>query len=178
MWYNTSAIEIGGGAFMVTGSQQSQQNQRKVQGWLMDEGWQVGEHHEDTLLWALTAGDQGGRKITVGQPRDRADMIIIQAGVHTDDGIRRKIAGMGKQERNQFYFDLQYALLQMGVEYAGIGDPFERLVALQRIYSEALNRDVFIQRAILVRNAQVMIFLKIAALMNEGVEMTQSPVWV
>ncbi|MFC2071333.1 DUF2299 family protein [Chloroflexota bacterium] len=150
-----------------TGSQQSQNNQRKIQGWLMGEGWQGGEERPPEALWAWSATDKGGRKLVVAQRSDRPDMILIQAGIITGDNVRRHISAMNLQERRAFYLDLQYTLLQMGVEYTNIADPFEMVSVVQRIYSEALVRDAFIQRIILIRNAQVMILLKIGSLMNE-----------
>ena len=152
-----------------TGNPQSQQNQKKIHSWLMGEGWQIGEEHApDEATWVLTASDKGGRKLIIAQPRDKSDLVVIQAGVTTDDNLRRHLGEMDIHERNGFYFDLQYALLQMGVEYAGAGDPFRLVVVTQKMYSDALMRDAFIQRVMLVRNAQVMVLLKVQSLMNEA----------
>ena len=154
-----------------SGGQQSQQNRRKIQGWLMEEGWRVGEVNPPDAAWMLSATDESGRIILIGQPINRADIVLIQGSVRTDENVRRHLREMAQHERNKFYLDLQYSLLQMGVEYANVGnpppDPPELVGVTQRIYAEALNRDEFVQRAILIRNAVVMILLKIAGLMNQ-----------
>jgi hypothetical protein len=150
-----------------SGGQQSQQNRRKVHGWLMDEGWRVGEGHAPDAAWLLNATDQGGRTIVVAQPINRADMVVIQGGIKIDENVRRHLGEMPQHERNEFHLDLQYSLLQMGVEYIQRGEPLEFVGIAQRIYSDALIRDRFVQRIILVRNAVVMVLLKIAGLMNQ-----------
>jgi hypothetical protein len=171
MWYNTATEIIGGDLMMQhsqgTESQQTKNHKRNIHSWLMGEGWQVGEEYNKETSWVLTATDKGGHKLLVLQPIDKADMIVIQSGVKTSDNIRRHLSEMPNNERKEFYFDLQYSLLQMNVEYANVGDPFELVVTSQRVYSDSLIRDTFIQRVIQVRNAQVMILLKIASLMNE-----------
>jgi len=151
-----------------TTNQQSQTSQSKVRNWLMSEGWQIGEEHAPDATWVLTTNDKRGRKLIIAQPHDRTDVIVIQAGVKTSDNVRRKIGEMDEHERRNFYFDLQYSLLQMGVEYSGAGDPFELIVVVQKMYSDAFIRDAFIQRVIQVRNAQVIVLLKIQSLMNES----------
>ena len=150
-----------------TGGQESSQNKRKVHGWLLDEGWQIGEINAPGATWVLNATDEGKRTIIIAQPMNRADMVVIEGAVKIPDEVRRHLGEMPQHERNQFYFDLQYSLLQMGVEYRNVGQPFELPGVVQRIYSDALRRDEFVQRVILVRNAVVMILLKTAALMSQ-----------
>ena len=151
------------------GNQQFRENRGKIQGWLMGEGWRIGEERNPEAAWVLTATDVGGRILVVAQRNDKPDVVIIQGTVSIGDDVRHKL-GQTLAERNQFYFDLQYALLEMGVEYLNIGEPFDRPTVLQRVYTDALTRDTFIQRAMVVRNAVVMILLKIAQLMNQPPE--------
>ena len=172
IWYDPCIIKlVKEDTFMryaqSTADNQSQQNKENIHQWLLNEGWQVGEEQSNEASWILKATDIRGKRIIVGQSNKRVDMIIIEAGVITDINIQNQLSSIEEYKRRKFYFNLQEVLLKMGVEYEGVGDPFRQIMVTQRIYQEALIRDTFIQRVLLVRNAQVAILLKINELMNQ-----------
>jgi len=141
----------------------------KIQNWLMSEGWQIAEQAHPNMMWLIRAEDAGGRKVLVGQSKAREDLIHLEARVNIEDDLSQKFESLPEDKRRKILWDLRFRLLQMNVDFAGVAEPMKAVVLTQRIYLDGLTKDAFIQRFLIVRNAEIAVIW--AVIQNlEGVE--------
>lgn len=124
----------------------------RIQSWLLGEGWQLSEKPYPDALWLLEAQDSAGRHLVVGQKRAKPDQIILEGAVALSDGHRQLFEQLEAQERQEILWELRFTLLSLGVEFQGVSDPVARVMIGQRIYFDALGKDLFLQRVSQVRN--------------------------
>ena len=125
----------------------------KVQNWLMSEGWQIAEPTHPEFAWLIRAEDGGERRILVGQNKARTDRIHLEANIKISDDHRSQFESLPEEKRREVLWNLRYQLLQMNVDFIGVGEPIEDVILTQRIYLDGLSKDAFIQRFLTVRNA-------------------------
>ncbi len=141
----------------------------KIQNWLMNEGWQIAEQAHPGMTWLIRAEDAGGRKILVGQSNARTDMIHLEARVNIEDDYRQRFESLPEDKRSEILWGLRFRLLQMNVDFAGVTDPMAAVVLTQRIYLDGLTKDAFLQRFLIVRNAEIAVIWSVIQNL-EGVE--------
>jgi len=141
----------------------------KIQNWLMSEGWQIAEQAHPNMSWLVRAEDAGGRRILVGQSKAREDVIHLEARVNIEDDYRQRFESLPEDERRKILWDLRFRLLQMNVDFAGVAERLEAVVLTQRIYLDGLTKDAFIQRFLIVRNAEIAVIWSVIQNL-EGVE--------
>ena len=141
----------------------------KIQNWLMSEGWQIAEQAHPNMSWLVRAEDAGGRRILVGQSKAREDVIHLEARVNIEDDYRQRFDSLPEDERRKILWDLRFRLLQMNVDFAGVAERLETVVLTQRIYLDGLTKDAFIQRFLIVRNAEIAVIWSVIQNL-EGVE--------
>jgi hypothetical protein len=141
----------------------------KIQNWLMSEGWQIAEQAHPNMSWLVRAEDAGGRRILVGQSKAREDLIHLEARVNIEDDYRQRFESLPEDERRKILWDLRFRLLQMNVDFAGVAERLEAVVLTQRIYLDGLTKDAFIQRFLIVRNAEIAVICSVIQNL-EGVE--------
>lgn len=134
----------------------------KIQAWLMQEGWKIGEQVSPDTQWIILAEDEHQRKIAVAQKIGRDDQVIIQGGVNVVDPIRGQFMAISQQQRQEFLNDLGLKLIEINCEFAGLKEPLETIIVTQRIYYDALTKDAFLQRASLVRNGLLVVLWAMA----------------
>lgn len=124
----------------------------RIQSWLLGEGWQLAEKPYPDALWLLEAQDSAGRHLVVGQKRAKPDQIILEGAVALSDGHRQLFEQLDPNERQEILWELRFTLLGLGVEFQGVSDPINRVMIGQRVYFDALGKDLFLQRVSQVRN--------------------------
>ena len=130
--------------------------QGKIQAWLMAEGWQIGQVPDATnVAWAIGANDQVGHALIVSQPIQVPDLTVIQVSMGFDDNIRQQMEKISPQKRKQLVWDMRFELLRAGVEFNGLEYPFKQIVLFQKVYDDALTKDTFSQRTMVVKNAAI-----------------------
>jgi hypothetical protein len=141
----------------------------KIQNWLMSEGWQIAEQSHPGMKWLIKAEDDGGRRILVGQSKTRDDLIHLEARVNIEDDFRQRFESLPEDKRREILWGLRFRLLQMNVDFTGVTEPMAAVVLTQRIYLDGLTKDSFIQRFLLVRNAEIAVIWSVIQNL-EGVE--------
>ena len=141
----------------------------KIQNWLMSEGWQIAEQAHPNMMWLIRAEDAGGRRILVGQSKAREDLIHFGARVNIEDDYRQRFESLPEDKRREILWDLRFRLLQMNVDFVGVTEPMAAVVLTQRIYLDGLTKDAFIQRFLIVRNAEIAVIWSVIQNL-EGVE--------
>lgn len=126
-----------------------------IQNWLMGEGWNLSEQTHPNLAWLIRAEDAGGRRILVGQNKERTDLIHLEARVDIADEHREKFESLPAQRRSDVLWNLRFRLLMMSVDFTGVTEPMTAVLLTQRIYLDGLTKDAFIQRFLVVRNAVI-----------------------
>jgi hypothetical protein len=130
----------------------------KIRTWLMEDGWSLRKETPQGGLWAFVADDGRGRKIVVGQNANREDAIILQGGINIDDNTSREIDKLPEGERNDFLWDLRFALLRTNLEFSGITLPLKRIELMERIVIDApLTKDCFVQRTSEVKKGVLLV---------------------
>ena len=114
--------------------------------WLMEDGWSLRQASPEGASWAFIAEDPHDRRIIVGQKTDREDQLVIQAVVKLDDDAISRIDQLPEDERNEFLWDLRFELLRANLDFNGVMFPLKQIEVMTRIHSDALTKDIFIQR--------------------------------
>jgi hypothetical protein len=125
----------------------------KIQNWLMAEGWQIAEPTHPDFAWLIRAEDGGERRVLVGRHKAAEDRVHLEANVQISDEHRKLFESLPEEKRREVLWTLRFRLLQMNVDFAGVGEPMKNVVLTQRIYLDGLTKDAFIQRFLTVRNA-------------------------
>lgn len=154
---------------MAATEKEMEETRAKVQNWLMGEGWQISEQVHPNMAWLIRADDAGGRRILLGQNKEREDHLILEANVNFAEDYRRKFDSLSEEKRREILWRLRFRLLTMNVDFAGVTEPLENVMLTQRMYLDGLTKDAFIQRFLVVRNAVLSVMWSIIQDL-EGVE--------
>jgi len=154
---------------MSAGEKDVEATRDKVQNWLMAEGWQLAEQAHPDLEWLIRAEDANGRRILVGQNKVRPDRVHLEARVDIAGEHRKKFESLPEERRREVLWKLRFRLLSMNVDFAGVAEPMQTVVLLQRIYLDGLTKDSFVQRFLVVRNAVIAVIWSVIEDL-EGVE--------
>lgn len=129
----------------------------RIQAWLQGEGWKLSAGSHPDADWLIVAEDSARRRLVVGQARQPSDQIRIQAAVDLAPDHRTKFATLPARVRGMVLWDLRFRLLELNVEFKGLGEPLERVTVTQRIYLDGLTKDRFLQRVGVTKNALIMV---------------------
>jgi len=143
--YNYEGVDLPEGGNMAN-KPPSNDVRDKVNGWLMEDGWKLQKHTLPDASWAFIAEDPNIRRIVVGQKVGRDDQLLLQAAVIPDENVMTQLDKLAEDERNNFLWDLRFELLRAGIDFNGVGIPFKRVEVMMRITTDALTKDVFVQR--------------------------------
>ncbi len=135
----------------------------KVQKWLLEDGWKLkeGEPIPDSL-WTFLAEDEMGRKIVIGQRPNRQDEIMIQASVTIGDDTNKLLVALDEDKRSAFLWKLRFELIQTNLEFQGVEAPIKRVSVVQRIFLDALGKDLFMRRTSEVRKGILIVMWMLA----------------
>ena len=149
-----------------TGDDFTTNMRNRIQEWLQEQGWQVGTEGAPNANWMLTANDRQQRHVSIVQPANRKDQIVIFAGLTVSPEHRAQIAQMPEHERIDLIFTLRNNLILLGAGYTGIGDPLEDMIFDTSIYFDGLSKDSFLKGVTQVRNASILARSIIAQALN------------
>jgi hypothetical protein len=133
----------------------------QVQTWLMGEGWSLSEKSNEGASWLLQAEDPAQRRLLVGQTKSPADQVRIQATIVVAADHREHFEALPAEVKDAILWELRFRLLNMSVDFSGIGEPLERVTVAQRIYLDGLTKDRFLQRVAVVKNALIAVIWSI-----------------
>lgn len=134
----------------------------KIQTWLMEDGWSLRKETPSEGLWAFVAEDQFGRKIIVGQKVGKEDEILIQGAVSISDNTSDRMSRLSEDELNALLWDLRFELVRSNLEFSGISLPLKRIEVVERIFSDGLSKDRFLQRTSEVRKGVLIVLWTLA----------------
>jgi len=143
------------------GEQNTGMTRENVQKWLMGEGWQISEQPHPDLLWLIRAEDAAQRRILIGQNKARPDQINLEARVNLAEAHQKMFENLPEEKRREILWELRFRLLSMNVDFAGVAEPMQAVVLTQRIYTDGLTKDAFLQRFFIVRNAVISVIWSI-----------------
>lgn len=159
--YGYFGIAVSGSENMIEGALPKEISET-IQKWLIDDGWTLQPISLPDFAWVLVAEDQLGRKIVVGQKSDREDELIISASSAIGEPESNKINQLSEKERNEFLWELRFELLRTELEFSGVELPLSKIEVSNRIFSDALSKDSFLQRTSQVRKGSLIILLMVA----------------
>jgi hypothetical protein len=139
-------------------SPQSQDKRTKVQGWLMQEGWQIAELPVlEGALWVIQATNSVGHVVLIIQPAHLPERLDIQGNLTIGPEHQRMLGEMNGSERQDIIWKLRFDLLQLKVDFGGFTEPLTNVFISQRIYNDGLTRDRFLQRITQVKAGIIMV---------------------
>ena len=140
-----------------TGNSHLEEKRSRLEKWLMQEGWKLGEKHHPNALWVITAILGTGGSLVVIQPRSVVDRVAIQTIVTISEDHQKLIAAMEPKRREDLWWNIRFELLRMNVAFGGLEEAVKLVTVLQNMYDDGLTKDRFLQRVAKVRNAQAMV---------------------
>lgn len=129
-----------------------------ITNWLLEEGFTVKEVDDPQAIFNYYAEDVDKRNVNVIQNWKKSTQILIGTNAAFPEEIILKIQRMDEKERNDFFWDLRFGLLQMNVGFGGISLPFEKVNLTSNLWLDNLSKDVFMRRMFDVRKALVFVF--------------------
>lgn len=139
----------------------------RIQSWLMQEGWKIGEAHHPQASWVVSASHDTGLSIVAAQPANAPDRIDVQASVTISDDHQKQIAMMDVKQRQDLWWRLRFDLLRLGIDFQGFDEPVRQISVMQRIYDDGLTKDRFLQRVSKIKNAQALTIWSIRRDLNQ-----------
>lgn len=134
---------------LAVADRQNHGKRARVQNWLIQEGWQIGELQSPQASWIIQATDQQGRVVLVAQPLAVSDKLDIHAQLTLDSQTAANLEHLESKERHVFLCEVRSDIIRLGVDYAEAGkqpDLPTQLVLQQQIYDDGLTKDNFSQR--------------------------------
>lgn len=135
--------------------------------WLVDEGYSVSSLDAEDALWLVRAEDPAKRVLVVGQKPQRPDMLIFQATVNVSEQHTKKVAALQEPRRREFLTDMALTLLTIGVDFSGVGHPFQRVQLTEHLHLDGLDRNRFIDTIRKLRHGILAVQLSIAKKLAE-----------
>lgn len=128
----------------------------RVQQWLMEDGWQVGQLSAPDAKWVLNVNDGRGRQVLIVQPVDKKDAVELVAGLNVIRGHQERLSQLPRNEKHALIYKLRHALIQLDISYSGIGESLQLIQMSTVIYFDGLSKDSFLRWVNRVRNAVIL----------------------
>ena len=132
-----------------------------ITNWLLEEGFKVKEIDDPRAIFNFYAEDEQKRNVNVIQTWKKSTQIIIGTNAAFNEEIQLKIQRMDEKEREDFFWEIRFGLLQMNVGFGKVGLPFEKIDLINILYLDNLSKDVFMRRMFDVRRALVYVFMQV-----------------
>ena len=132
----------------------------KCRQWLIEDRWSLQEvEPNNETAWGFVAVDESGRRIVVGQRRDRIDMISISATVSVGEQHGRRLASMSPAAQARFLADLKLEMLRADYDFSGAELPLSQITIVQTCFFDGLSKDLFMDRVKSVRKGLLLIIV-------------------
>lgn len=129
----------------------------KVERWLQEDGWKLGQAPREGYSWRLLAEDNSKRKLMVLQREHRPDQILMEAGVTLGGVQLERFDARTHEARARILDRLKLELARGGYNYSGLEQPFKAVSLSEVSYLDGLNKDVFMHRIQDLRRAVVLV---------------------
>ena len=70
----------------------------QVTGWLLADSWKLQELPSPETAWAVIAEDEQGKKVVIGQPNQKPDLLVLQAAIDILNDLRTRVANFDDRE--------------------------------------------------------------------------------
>lgn len=132
----------------------------KCRQWLTEDRWSLQEvPSNNETAWGFIAVDENGRRIVVGQRRDRVDMLSISATVSVGDEHGQRLAAMPLADQERLLADLKLEMLRANYDFSGAELPLKQITIVQTCFFDGLSKDLFMDRIKSVRKGLILIIV-------------------
>jgi hypothetical protein len=131
--------------------------QNTVQTWLTTEGWALKDLAHENTRWLIEARDPEKRPFLISQQKTPEDQVRIQAILAFDESAQSNFAALPKDKKDRCFWEIKFRLLQMGMNFVGLGEPLKRVVLTKNLYLDGFNKNLFMHTIETVRNAMLMV---------------------
>jgi hypothetical protein len=126
-----------------------EETREKVKTWLIQEGLFKEEIQVDNLYFQLAAEfpPQSGRHLSVIQPKNHEDMIVVFSRIRLADSHRFAISSMQPKDREQLLWKMRYDLLFQDSSFEiepGASD-LQSIRFTREIYYDGLTKNMLMQ---------------------------------
>lgn len=118
-------------------------HRQRFTSWLVDEGYSVSSLDAQDAAWLVRAVDPARRVLIVGQKPQRPDTLIFQATVNVSEQHTKKVAELDESLRRDFLSDMALTLLSLGLDFNGVGHPFQQVQLTDHLHLDGLDRNLF-----------------------------------
>lgn len=132
-----------------------------ITNWLLEESFQIKEIEDPMAIFNLYAEDDQKRNVNVIQNWKKSTQIAIATNAAFNEDVQLKIQRMDEKDREDFFWEIRFGLLQMNVGYSKVGLPFEKIRLINNLWLDNLSKDVFMRRMFDVRRAIVYVFMQV-----------------
>jgi len=141
-----------------------------IETWLRAEDWALKNLSHKKTRWLIEARDPDKRPFLISQRKSPGDQIRVQAVLTLDPGAQSGFAALPQDRKEHYFWDVKFRLLQMGLNFTGLGEPLKRLVLTKNLYLDGFNKNLFIHTLETVRNAMLTVLWALHR------EITEAPV--
>jgi len=134
-------------------------NRRRVQGWLLDRYEHVTQIDTPDTIWQLTAKDHFGHGLAVANLVAKPHLILAQISIALMPNYQNAFNSLSPKERSEFLCEVQLRLLSMDVDYSGVDEPLELIIIEASLSLDGLNRDTLLQRAACINRAGLSVLI-------------------
>ncbi|MCI2415198.1 MAG: DUF2299 family protein [Candidatus Aramenus sp.] len=138
----------------------------KIREWLQSLGYSVSNHPQAKEPFnVVVSPPQGGPVLNVIRPTPEGRFYVITMGIGIHPMHQNALRDMKEKERREFLSELKYDLLKMGVDFAflPVNQETPQIVQVSRlVLSELLTPNEFLNSFFVVRNAGLLVILKIS----------------
>lgn len=117
----------------------------KITRWLTEEGLYKERIQDENLYFHLTAEFpvRSGRHLSIIQPKNREDMIIVLSRIMLADVHKTALSAMPRKERLKFLWNMRYALLfqESSFDMQPGGESLEGIQFTREIYYDGLTKN-------------------------------------
>jgi hypothetical protein len=123
--------------------------QEKIKSWLVQEGLFKEELSSENLYFQLAAEfpAKSGRHLSIIQPRDHEDMIVVFSRIRLADSHQKALSAMPPKDREHLLWKMRYDLLFQDASFEiepGGGD-LQSIRFTREIYYDGLTKNMLMQ---------------------------------
>jgi len=144
---------------------------QRVTGYLSTEGWQVGPvKTSPQIRWMIEAVDNQKRPISVSQElttQKQTERLLIFTTLKLSPHHKEKFGSLRPVEQRDLVYEIRQQTIMMGIDYAGLDIPLDRMLFEDFLYIDDLSKSNFLKTVRKVRNAMLLATVTIARRFNE-----------
>ena len=126
-------------------SQEVVDTQEKIKTWLVQEGLFKEELETENLYFQLAAEfpAKSGRHLSIIQPKNHEDMIVVFSRIRLADAHQKALAAMPPKSRERFLWQMRYDLLfqDSSFEIEPGGSDLQSIRFMREIYYDGLTKN-------------------------------------